>query len=60
MVKADHLEDLVRLGTLTRAAARFLDAAVVAGLNILVAGGTQEGMKQVYPAIEGTASTMSP
>jgi hypothetical protein len=33
----------VRLGTLTRAAARFLDAAVVAGLNILVAGGTQAG-----------------
>jgi pilus assembly protein CpaF len=43
VVKADHLEDLVRLGTLTRAAARFLDAAVVAGLNILVAGGTQAG-----------------
>ena len=43
MVKADHLEDLVRLGTLTRSAARFLDASVVAGLNILVAGGTQSG-----------------
>ncbi|MEO8555100.1 MAG: ATPase, T2SS/T4P/T4SS family [Actinomycetota bacterium] len=43
VVKADHLEDLVRLGTLTRGAARFLDAAVVAGLNILVAGGTQSG-----------------
>jgi pilus assembly protein CpaF len=43
VVKADHLEDLVRLGTLTRGAARFLDAAVVAGLNILVAGGTQAG-----------------
>lgn len=43
VVKADHLEDLVQLGTLTRGAARFLDAAVVAGLNILVAGGTQSG-----------------
>lgn len=43
VVKADHLEDLVRLGTLTRGAARFLDASVVAGLNILVAGGTQSG-----------------
>jgi pilus assembly protein CpaF len=43
VVKADHLEDLVRLGTLTRAAVRFLDASVVAGLNILVAGGTQSG-----------------
>lgn len=43
VVRADSLEDLVRLGTLTRPAARFLDAAVHAGLNILVAGGTQAG-----------------
>ncbi|HZB51674.1 MAG TPA: ATPase, T2SS/T4P/T4SS family [Mycobacteriales bacterium] len=35
--------DLVRLGTLTPAAARFLEAAVVAGLTILVSGGTQSG-----------------
>lgn len=43
VVKADHLDDLVTLGTLTRQAARFLEAAVVSGLNILVAGGTQSG-----------------
>ncbi|XVX21454.1 CpaF family protein [Actinomycetota bacterium] len=43
VVKADRLADLVRLGTLTDQAARFLEAAVVAGLNILVAGGTQAG-----------------
>lgn len=43
VVKADHLDDLVRLGTLTPEAATFLQAAVVAGLNILVAGGTQAG-----------------
>ena len=43
VVKADHLEDLVRLGTLTRPAQDFLAAAVVSGLNILVAGGTQAG-----------------
>ena len=43
VVKADRLEDLVRLGSLTRPAARFLEAAVAAGLNILVAGGTQAG-----------------
>lgn len=43
VVKADHVEDLVRLGTLTRQAAKFLEAAVVSGLNILVAGGTQAG-----------------
>ena len=43
VVKADHLDDLVALGTLTRPAATFLEAAVIAGLNILVAGGTQAG-----------------
>ncbi|MDO5503305.1 MAG: ATPase, T2SS/T4P/T4SS family [Actinomycetia bacterium] len=43
VVKADRLEDLVRLGTLSRPAARFLEAAVAAGLNFLVAGGTQAG-----------------
>ncbi len=43
VVKADHLDDLVALGTLTRQAARFLEAAVVSGLNVLVAGGTQAG-----------------
>ena len=37
------MDDLVRLGTLTRQAAQFLEAAVVAGLNILAAGGTQAG-----------------
>ncbi len=43
VVRATHLDDLVKLGTLTRAASTFLEAAVVAGLNILVAGGTQAG-----------------
>ncbi len=43
VVKATRLDDLVKLGTLTRAAAQFLDACVVAGLNIVVSGGTQAG-----------------
>jgi pilus assembly protein CpaF len=43
VVKANRLKDLVELGTLTPAAARFLDACVVAGLNIIVSGGTQAG-----------------
>jgi len=42
-VRASHLDDLVRLGSLTPAAARFLDASVAAGLNILVSGPTQAG-----------------
>ncbi len=43
VVRADHLDDLVRLGTLPEPAAAFLAAAVASGLNILVSGGTQAG-----------------
>jgi len=43
VVRADRLEDLVGLGTLTARAAAFLEAAVHAGLNVLVSGGTQAG-----------------
>lgn len=43
VVRADSMDDLVRLGTITRQAGRFLEAAVAAGLNVLVAGGTQAG-----------------
>jgi pilus assembly protein CpaF len=43
VVRADRLEDLVALGTLTARAAAFLEAAVHAGLNVLVSGGTQAG-----------------
>ncbi len=40
VVKASRLRELVEFGTLTMQAAEFLDACVVAGLNIVVAGGT--------------------
>jgi pilus assembly protein CpaF len=43
VVKASRIEELVALGALTPQAAAFLDAAVVAGLNVLVSGGTQAG-----------------
>ncbi|MCI0686660.1 MAG: Flp pilus assembly complex ATPase component TadA [Sporichthyaceae bacterium] len=43
IIRAASLDQLVELGTLTAATARFLDAAVVSGLNILVSGGTQAG-----------------
>jgi pilus assembly protein CpaF len=43
VVRASRLEELVGLGTLTPQAATFLDAAVAAGLNVLVSGGTQAG-----------------
>jgi pilus assembly protein CpaF len=43
VVRAARLHDLVELGSLTTQAASFLDASVRAGLNVVVAGGTQAG-----------------
>ena len=43
VVKAARLDDLVGLGSLSAQAAKFLDAAIVSGLNVLVSGGTQAG-----------------
>jgi pilus assembly protein CpaF len=43
VVRASRLSELVELGTLTEEAARFLEASVLAGLNVVVAGGTQAG-----------------
>jgi pilus assembly protein CpaF len=43
VVRAHTLDQLVELGSLTGQAASFLAAAVAAGLNIIVAGGTQAG-----------------
>ncbi|MBG6223694.1 pilus assembly protein CpaF [Arthrobacter sp. CAN_A2] len=43
IARASRLEHLVELGTLSPHAARFLGAAVVSGLNILVSGATQAG-----------------
>lgn len=43
LLRAHRLSDLVTLGSLTPQAARFLEASVRAGMNILVAGGTQAG-----------------
>jgi pilus assembly protein CpaF len=43
VVRAANLDELVGLGSLPGPAARFLEAAVVAGLNTIVSGGTQAG-----------------
>jgi pilus assembly protein CpaF len=43
ILRAHSLEELVRLGTVTEQCARFLEAAVGVGLNIVVAGATQAG-----------------
>jgi type IV secretory pathway ATPase VirB11/archaellum biosynthesis ATPase len=41
VLSANSLDELITLGTITPQAARFLEAAIVAGLNVIVAGGTQ-------------------
>jgi pilus assembly protein CpaF len=43
VLRAHSLTELVRLGTMSGQCARFLEAAVVTGLNIVVAGATQSG-----------------
>ena len=43
VLEAARLAELVELGSLTAPAAAFLEASVRAGLNVLVAGGTQAG-----------------
>jgi len=43
VLTAHSLDQLVTLGTVTTQAAQFLEASVAAGLNIIVAGGTQAG-----------------
>jgi pilus assembly protein CpaF len=43
VLPAADLDELVTAGELTAHAARFLEAAVVSGLNVIIAGGTQAG-----------------
>lgn len=47
----NSLAELVELGSLSASAARFLEAAVVSGLNVLVAGGTQAGKTTLLNAL---------
>jgi pilus assembly protein CpaF len=53
VVRATTLDDLVTLGTLTPQMADFLVASVVAGLNILVSGGTQAGKTTLLNCLLG-------
>ncbi|HEY8301106.1 MAG TPA: ATPase, T2SS/T4P/T4SS family [Jatrophihabitans sp.] len=49
----NSLDELVGVGALPDQAARFLEGSVVAGLNILVAGGTQSGKTTMLNALCG-------
>ncbi len=54
VVRARTIADLAELGVLTPQAAAFLDACVLAGLNIVVAGGTQAGKTTFLTALLGS------
>lgn len=43
VIAAGSLDELIRRGTLTSRSAHFLEACVIAGLNIIISGGTQAG-----------------
>ncbi|HET7735827.1 MAG TPA: CpaF/VirB11 family protein [Nocardioidaceae bacterium] len=53
VVKAARLRELVALGSLTDQAAAFLEASIVAGLNIVVSGGTQAGKTTMLNCLAG-------
>lgn len=63
VLRANHLHDLVELGSLSGQAADFLAASVRAGLNVLVCGGTQTGkttfLNCLAAAIPGTDRVIS-
>ena len=53
VARATTLDDLVALGTLSPGMAQFLAASVLAGLNILVSGGTQAGKTTLLNCLIG-------
>jgi pilus assembly protein CpaF len=53
VLRAETLDELVELQTLTPQAARFLEAAVAAGLNVIVSGSTQAGKTTMLNCLAG-------
>ena len=59
LLRARSLDDLVALGVLPSEAAAFLEAAVRAGLNMLIAGGTGSGKTTCLNALGTSVSGLS-
>lgn len=57
VVRPRSVGDLVGWGVLTNHAAEFLEASVRAGMNIIVAGGTQAGKTTILNALLGSLGT---
>src|SRR5690625_3287513 len=53
VARARNTTDLVNLGSLTAEAAKYLDAAVAAGKNILISGATNAGKTTMINALAG-------
>ncbi|MFN8472161.1 MAG: ATPase, T2SS/T4P/T4SS family [Anaerolineae bacterium] len=58
ILRAHSLDHLVRLGTLPESAAQFLDAAVQAGVNILVSGSTGAGKTTMLNALGASIASL--
>lgn len=57
VMRPRSVDELVPAGTLTTQAANFLKAAVVSGLNIVIAGGTQAGKTTLLNALLGSVAS---
>ena len=58
VLRAQSLDELVQLGALPAAAAEFLDAAVQAGVNILVSGQTGSGKTTLLNALGASIAAL--
>jgi pilus assembly protein CpaF len=58
VLRAQSLDELVELGALPPAAAQFLDAAVQAGVNILVSGSTGSGKTTLLNALGASIAAL--
>ncbi len=54
VLSANSMDELVALGSITPQAARFLESVMAAGLNVIVAGGTQAGKTTLLNCLAGT------
>ena len=58
LLRAQSLDQLVELGTLTETAAQFLDAAVQSGVNTLVSGPTGSGKTTLLNALGSSIASL--